>query len=64
MTKQTATRSRSEHAKALHRANRRALIQWWVVGIVLVAALVLMVVFLSQDGTGVPTHGGAPIADA
>lgn len=60
MTKHTATRSRSEHAKAVQRANRWALVQWWVVGIVLIAAIVLMVVFLSQDGTGVPTHGGAP----
>ncbi|MGI9577798.1 MAG: hypothetical protein ACR2OH_06345 [Microthrixaceae bacterium] len=59
MSKQTATRSRSEHAKAVKRANRRALVQWWLIGILFVAALVLMVVFLSQDGTAVPTHGGA-----
>ena len=57
MTKRTATPSRSDHARAQRRAERKALIQWWVLGIVLVAALVVMVVFLSQDGSVAPTHG-------
>ncbi len=61
MSKHAPTRSRSEQARAVRRANRIAIIQWWVVGIVFIAAIVLMVVFFSQDGTGgVPTHG-API---
>lgn len=52
------TRSRSEHADAVRRANRVAMLQWWAVGTVLIIGIVLMVLFFSGDGSGVPTDGG------
>ena len=56
-SKGTATPTRSQRADAVRRANRVAVLQWWLVAGLLLAAVVLMIVLFSQDGTGVPTHG-------
>ena len=56
-SKGTATPTRSHRAKAVRRANRIAMLQWWLVAGLVLAAVVLMIVLFSQDGPGVPTHG-------